>query len=47
MNRNMLLIAIAMVGVCAGAFGYWLYAERHRAGVEITIGRSGVSVQGR
>lgn len=47
MSRTMMLIAIAVAGVCAGAFGYWLYAEQHRAGVEITIGRSGVSVQGR
>jgi hypothetical protein len=47
MNRNMLLIAIAVIGVGAGALGYWFYADQQKSGFDITVGRSGVSVQER
>jgi hypothetical protein len=47
MNRNMLLIAIGVIGIGAGALGYWFYREQHRSGVDITIGGHGVSIRER
>jgi len=47
MSRNLLLALIAALGIGAGALGFWLYQERHRPGVEITIGGHGVSVRER
>lgn len=47
MNRNMLLIAIGVIGIGAGALGYWFYQDRQRSGVDITIGGHGVSIRER
>lgn len=47
MNRNTAFVAIFALILAAGAFGYWLYEERQRPGVEISVGRGGVSIQGR
>jgi hypothetical protein len=47
MSRNLLFAVIAALGIGAGALGFWLYQERQRTGVEITIGGHGVSVRER
>lgn len=48
MNRNMLLIVIGVLGIGIGALGFWVYQDRHRTpGVDISIGRGGVSIQER
>ena len=47
MNRNTAIVAILALVLAAGAFGYWMYEERQRSSVEISIGRGGVSIQGR
>lgn len=47
MNRNLLIIVIGVLGIGVGVLGYWFYQEQHRSGVDISIGRSGVSIQER
>ncbi|MBP0466539.1 hypothetical protein J5Y09_21600 [Roseomonas sp. PWR1] len=47
MNRNLIIIVVGVLGIGAGALGYWFYQERHRSGVDITIGGRGVSIQER
>jgi hypothetical protein len=47
MNRNLLFVAIGVLGIGAGVLGYWFYQEQHRPGVDITIGPRGVSIQER
>ena len=44
MTRTILFVVI---GIAVGAAGYWFYTEQHRPGVEISVGRDGVSIQGR
>jgi predicted negative regulator of RcsB-dependent stress response len=45
MNRNVLYLVIAVLVVAAGVMGYQLYNERHKSGVEIEVGKSGLSIQ--
>lgn len=40
-------ILFVLIGIAVGAAGYWIYAEQQRPGVEISVGRNGVSIQGR
>jgi hypothetical protein len=47
MSRNLLFIVIGAVGIGAGVLGYLLYQERHRSGVDISIGPRGVTIQER
>lgn len=47
MNRNLLFIVIGVLGIGAGALGYWYYQEQHRSGVDISIGPRGVTIQER
>lgn len=47
-NRTLLIAgAVVLVAVLGGGLGYWVYTERHRGGLDITVGRDGVSIQGR
>ncbi len=46
MNRNVLYLVVAILGVAVVAIGYQLYHERQKTtGVEISIGDRGISVQ--
>lgn len=47
MNRNLLFIAIGVLGIGVGVLGFWFYQERHRSGVDISIGGHGVSIRER
>ncbi|WP_372622918.1 hypothetical protein [Falsiroseomonas sp.] len=47
MTRNVLFLAIGVLAVASGAFGYWLYAERQKTGISITIGGQGVEIRER
>jgi len=47
MNRNTVFVVIGVIGIAIGVFGYWLYQEQHRSGVDIRIGPGGVSIQER
>jgi len=46
MNRNVLYVAIGVLAVAAVVFGYQLYQERQKTtGIEISVGKSGISIQ--
>ncbi len=47
MNRQVLLTLVVVLAIGAGFLGYRLYQEtRQPDGVEINIGKDGVSVEG-
>ncbi len=46
MNRNFLIIAVAVACVAVGALGYKVYEDqRQPKGVQLNIGPGGVSVE--
>jgi hypothetical protein len=45
MNRNAAYIVIAVLAIAAVVLGYQLYQERHKSGVEISIGNRGISIE--
>ena len=45
MNRNVLTLIVIVLVVVVGVIGYQLYQERHKAGVEVEVGKGGISVQ--
>jgi len=47
MNRNLIFIVIGVLGIGAGALGYWYYQEQQKSGVDISIGPRGVTIQER
>jgi len=48
MNRSFLYLVIGTLVVAAGVFGYMLYQERQKTtGIEINIGKSGISIEKR
>jgi hypothetical protein len=45
-NRNVLYLVIGALAVATVVFGYQLYQERHKAaGIEIDVGKSGISIE--
>ena len=47
MNRDLTTILIAAACVVIGAGGYWLYQERNRGGVEISVGGRSLTIETR
>jgi hypothetical protein len=46
MNRNILYVIIAALGVAAVVFSYQLYQERQKTtGIEINVGKSGITIE--
>jgi hypothetical protein len=45
MNRNAITIVVAVLAVAVVVLVYQLYQERHKSGVEISIGNSGISIE--
>ena len=46
MNRNLLIVAVAVLCVAIGALGYKVYEDqRQPKGVQLNIGPGGVSVE--
>jgi hypothetical protein len=46
MNRNVLILAVAVLCVAVGALGYKLYEDqREPKGVQLNIGSNGISVE--
>ena len=45
MNRNALYLVFVALGTIAVILGYLLYQERQKSGIEINIGKSGVSIE--
>lgn len=45
-NRNVLYLVIGALAVVSAIFGYQLYQERQKtAGIEINVGKSGISIE--
>jgi hypothetical protein len=49
MSNTMMMrtVLFVLIGIAAGAAGFWFYNEQQRPGVDISVGRDGVSIQGR
>ncbi len=46
MNLNVLYLIIGALVVATAVFGYQLYQERQKtSGVEISVGKSGISIE--
>ncbi|WP_211875849.1 hypothetical protein [Plastoroseomonas arctica] len=47
MRNNAVILTVAIVCLVAGAAGYYFYQERHRSGVEVSVGGRTLSVETR
>ena len=49
MSRNAAFILIAVLGIAAGGLGYYFYDQQQRrsAGIDLSIGGRGVTIQPR
>ena len=47
MRNNTTVLVIALVCLVAGAAGFWLYQERNRSGVEVSVGGRTLSLETR
>jgi hypothetical protein len=47
MTRNTLFFVGGALIMGLAAAGYWLYQDRHRSGIDISIGGRGITVQER
>ncbi len=45
MNRNTLLVIIGVLAIATAIFGYQLYQERQKTGIEINVGKGGISIE--
>jgi hypothetical protein len=46
MNRNVIMLVIAVLAVATAVLGYQLYAERHKkSGIDISVGDRGISIE--
>ena len=45
MNRNFLVVLIAVLAIISGALGFWYYQEQQKSGVESNVDDSGVSIE--
>ena len=44
MTRNLLFLAVGALAVLSAGLGYALYQERHKPGLEISVGPHGIAV---
>jgi hypothetical protein len=47
MTKNTLYFAGGVLIMGAAALGYWVYQDRQRSGVDISIGGRGITIQER
>ena len=45
MTRNILFLVIGALAVATAVFGYQLYQERQKSGIEIGVGKTGISIE--
>lgn len=45
MTRNVLFLVIGALAVASAVFCYQLYRERQKTGIEINVGKSGISIE--
>jgi RsiW-degrading membrane proteinase PrsW (M82 family) len=46
-NRNVLYLVIGGLAVATAVLGFWYYQERQKTGIDINIGKSGISIEKR
>jgi hypothetical protein len=44
-NRNVLYLVIGGLSVATAVLGYWYYQDRQKTGIDINIGKSGISIE--
>ena len=47
LNRNVVLLLIGGLAVATAVLGYLYYQERQKAGIDISIGKGGISIETR
>jgi len=45
MTRNILFLVIGALAVATVVFGYQFYQERQKSGIEISVGKTGISIE--
>jgi ABC-type transporter Mla maintaining outer membrane lipid asymmetry permease subunit MlaE len=45
MNSNTLYLIVAVLAVGGAVLGYQLYQEKHKTGIEISVGNAGISIE--
>ena len=45
MNRNVLYVVIAALAVAAVVLGYQYYQEQQKSGIQIDVGKGGISIE--
>ena len=45
MSRNILFLIIGALVVVVAVLGYQFYQERQKTGIEINVGKSGISIE--
>jgi hypothetical protein len=46
-TRNALSLCIGIACIAIGAVGYWLYQERNRSGIEVSVGGRSLVIETR
>lgn len=47
MKNNSTLLVVGALVIIASAVGYWVYQDQQKAGIDITVGGSGITVRER
>jgi hypothetical protein len=47
MNRNVIYMIVGVLAVATVILSYQLYQERHTTGIDINVGKNGISVEKR
>ena len=45
MTRNILFLVIGALAVANAVLGYQFYQERQKTGIEISVGKGGISIE--
>jgi hypothetical protein len=45
MNRSVLFLIIGALAAVVAVLGYQFYQERQKTGIEISVGKSGISIE--
>jgi RsiW-degrading membrane proteinase PrsW (M82 family) len=45
MSRNVLFLIIGALAVTVAVLGYQFYQERQKTGIEINVGKGGISIE--
>lgn len=45
MNRTVLYVIVVVLAVATGILGYQYYQDQQKSGVELSVGKGGISVE--